>query len=347
MKMSKQIQSLVCWVLWGMAISYSYFSVKHIREAQIPTQAHELYRKGVESLKDFRLNESLDLFGKAIEQAPNYWGALIARSHVYEIKNQYREAITDLNRVTETRPSRPSIFLKRGEIYFKKNDLEKAFQNYDAALRLNSRYYKAHLGKVHIYLSLGAFDDAEMSLKSAIKVYPQGAEMLGKQFLIRRTKQQVSTLCNAGFTYILKTQYQMAARCFDSALKIVPNSAETLFYRAIANKNNADIESALNDISMAIDLTEANYIKNQLELYRLYNQRGAFYADRGTLLLASRDFSKSIAFNNSFAESYNNRGLIFYKQEEFELACADLKHACELGFCVNYGKVLQKGHCKY
>ncbi|OQW94069.1 MAG: hypothetical protein BWK79_07795 [Beggiatoa sp. IS2] len=70
--------------------------------------------------------------------------------------------------------------------------------------------------------------------------------------------------------------------------------------------------------------------QSDLSNAEIYNNRGIDYAEQGEFELALDYFNKAIELNINFSGAYNNRGLIYKEQGKFDLALVDYNKAVEL-----------------
>ena len=66
------------------------------------------------------------------------------------------------------------------------------------------------------------------------------------------------------------------------------------------------------------------------DLYKIYNNRGVAYNDKGEFDDAIKDFYQAIKLNPNDAYAYNNRGSAYYNKEEFGKAIEDYTTAIKL-----------------
>lgn len=88
-------------------------------------------------------------------------------------------------------------------------------------------------------------------------------------------------------------------------------------------------QEALKDIPQAIAAyTQAIGLRPDDAM--TYNNRGIAYADQKQYELALADYTKAIELNPGYAEAYYNRGTVYYELQQYGLALADHTKAIEL-----------------
>jgi Flp pilus assembly protein TadD len=76
-----------------------------------------------------------------------------------------------------------------------------------------------------------------------------------------------------------------------------------------------------------------------------YNNRGTIYTKLGQYQLAIEDFNNAIRLNPDDADTYFNRGFVYFNQGNIISGCEDAKKACELGNCKILEIAKTKGLC--
>ncbi len=66
------------------------------------------------------------------------------------------------------------------------------------------------------------------------------------------------------------------------------------------------------------------------ESYEAYNNRGLIFLNQHNWDLALNDFNKALAINPNYTETYNNRGLLNYNKNNYEAALTDINKAIQL-----------------
>ncbi len=325
---------------------YPTFCVVQLQKTKINPKAYECLNQGIASAKSFQFDNANEYFSQAIGTNPIYINPYLNRSRLFAIQKKYESAISDLAAAITIAPNRASLFAKMGSLYFKMKDFKKALNNYNEALNKNSRFYKAYLGKASVYFELGDFKNAILNLKLALKINPSSFKAKTQQYRILSAQKRVPQHYQLGLESLSNRDYQAAIMYFSAALKIVPHMAILFSYRSIAYAQINDYKSALQDISLAINLTEALQIEKQPKLYELLNRRGNIYVQENQSELAIKDFNKAIEINNTFAGAYNNRGVLYYLRKDEGRACADFAKACDLGMCAYYKKTLENNVCE-
>src|SRR5215468_10202716 len=145
------------------------------------------------------------------------------------------------------------------------------------------------------------------------------------------------------------------AAIFAAARGQSPRSAEDLFKRAQQRLNENDIEGAIADLTIVIELTSSlqsgkfRARDSPNGAWRIvdtpgtkgvrvvdprtavaFNARGGAHYSRGAVGAAIYDFSRAIELSPRFAEAYSNRGLARQSKGDWRNAIADFDRAIEI-----------------
>jgi tetratricopeptide (TPR) repeat protein len=134
-------------------------------------------------------------------------------------------------------------YTSRGAAFLQKRDRERALQDYDQAIRLNSRYSEAFDGRCWARVTVNRLEDALKDCRESLRLRPNFAPTLG----------------TLGLVYLRLGRFDDAVATYTAALQIDPKSAYALYGRGMARLKKGDTASGEADIaaSKAIkDVTE-------------------------------------------------------------------------------------------
>ena len=104
--------------------------------------------------------------------------AFYNRANAYYGAGDLDRAIEDYGAAIRLNPSYASAFSNRGNAYSLKGDFDKAIADYDAALRLNPKYAIALSNRADVYRTKGDFDRAIADYGAAIQANPKRARFV-------------------------------------------------------------------------------------------------------------------------------------------------------------------------
>lgn len=217
-----------------------------------PGTCPESHSRACELLRQQQYTEAATQFGLSCNLAVSRMG----RARCYQILDQHRKAIDDLNVANELdnnnkRKCRMHLLKASSYVQVKRTDL--AIKEFDAAQVLLPNETTVYSGRANLFMQMQQFDSALQNCQLALKYDPKN--YLAYQYL--------------GIIHAQLNQLKEAVQAFDSALEIQPHY-ETFILRGKAHSSNGDMPSALKDFSSAIEL------KPNLPL--AYGNRAALYA---------------------------------------------------------------------
>jgi len=131
----------------------------------------------------------------------------------------------------ETGADLAKVFDSRGLAYARKRDFDRAIQDYDQSLQLNSDSATAHYNRGVAYEFKGDYDRAFPDLDRAVQLNPGDAD---------------SFFCR-GLAFEHGGDYERAVQDFDHVLRMSPTYSAALYNRALSNAHKGAYLSALAD----------------------------------------------------------------------------------------------------
>lgn len=249
----------------------------------------------------------------------NYESAL----NLYEI-GDFNSSLTLLNAViseTDDSAMLAEAFYLRGKIYSNLFKYTESIESYDNALRYkyknpsliynNKGYQLQEAGKFSA--SIEEFNLA-ISLDSSVPIY----------------------FNNRGFSQLKSLNYNSALNDFDKAIQLDSNYAGAFNNRGILFAILNDYESSLVNYNVAISL--------------MPNYKEAIYGRATISILLNRyddalyDLARVIEIDSCFGPAYYSAGKIFFKVENFDVACTQFINASKCGV-LEADSIISK-HCK-
>ncbi len=124
------------------------------------------YNLGVCHLYHNELKLSHLHFTKARQAIPVYWISYMQLGYIYERWNRDAEAVESFRQALRLNKRDINIYVRIGDIFFKRNQLEMARKYYDASLKLEHRYPNGLLGLAKIDFRRGKYLRAINRLKT-------------------------------------------------------------------------------------------------------------------------------------------------------------------------------------
>ena len=178
----------------------------------------------------------------------------------------------EINLKIENNQATASDYLTKGDISFKKNNLNQALIDYKKALELQQSG-KAHFMIAQIYHS-------KNHLQLALDSY-------NKAILLDNSIQDIFYL--RGSVYLGLRNYENSIQDFTTAINLSPNDFNNYFYRALTFDNAGQVQNAISDYSKAINISSQNY--------KAFYNRGRLYLSLNQQQKAVDDFNRAIQLN--------------------------------------------------
>jgi len=124
-------------------------------------------------------------------------------------------------------------FKSRGIAYFQKHDYDRALQDFDQAIKLNSRYSTAFHERCWTLAAVNKLDDALKDCTEALRPRPQF----------------VPTLNSLGIVYLRLGRFDDAMTSYNAVLQTDPKSAYALYGRGTAKLKKGDQAGGEADIA--------------------------------------------------------------------------------------------------
>jgi tetratricopeptide (TPR) repeat protein len=179
----------------------------------------------------------------------------------------------------------------RGNALADTGELDRAIQDFNKAIGLDSKQAAAFAGRAAVFVAKGQFDFAILDYNQAIKLGPKNAD---------------TYYFNRGTTYSLQGQYDKAVQDFDQVIRVNPKNSAAFNNRCFARAKAGQAQAALPDCEEALRLRpyDADYI----------DTRGFTNLKLGQLDRAITDYSDALDINPKLSSSLYGRGMARLKK---------------------------------
>jgi tetratricopeptide (TPR) repeat protein len=194
-------------------------------------------------------------------------------------------------KVTVAKKPKADDFFLQGTNKLDKKDYPGALQAYTEAIKLNSKYTQAYLGRGIIYIKRKQYAQALADFNQVVKIEPN----LALSYIGR------------GLVYNNQKKYPEALADLNQALKLDPNSALAYKSRGDVYYDQKKYPEALADYNQAIKLDP--------NLAAAYNNRGELYRQQKKYSEALADFNQAIKLDPNLAVPYGGRADLLTREK--------------------------------
>ncbi len=223
-------------------------------------------------------NNSLSLFGHAVEITQGNWMAEHNLGHALSVAGNYREALQRFNRAIQLEPGYPPSYFTRGGVHAVQGRLDEAIADYHEAIRLKPNYEQAYCNLAKVLAQQLRFDEAKTNFLAALRWKPDYAEAHTKlanvlllQGLVSEAMPHLREAVKIqpdydegqyflGGALARQKKFPEAAACFRAAINVKPNYPAALndlawLLATQAHAKSRDVPEALRLAQRACELT--------------------------------------------------------------------------------------------
>jgi tetratricopeptide (TPR) repeat protein len=117
--------------------------------------AKEAVGKGLRYLRNYKYDEAITEFNKAIKLDPNNVEAYYSRGFAYYYNFNYDQAMSDANKAIELNPNVAEAYAIRGHAYNAKHNYDQAISDYNKAIDIDPNCDEAYSGRSCAYDNKG------------------------------------------------------------------------------------------------------------------------------------------------------------------------------------------------
>lgn len=179
--------------------------------------AKDYTQRGRELLEKQEYVEALVNLNKAIELDPDYASAYYLRGNIKDNFEDRHGAMKDYNMAIEKNPKFSDAFFARGNVKMKLQDYYGAVDDYTAAITINENYVEAYFSRGRAKQYLQAYQDAINDCSKIIQINPKNAHAYSMRGILRiefgDTKNGCLDLSKAGELGDLKAYELIKEKC--------------------------------------------------------------------------------------------------------------------------------------
>ncbi len=192
-----------------------------------------------------------------------------------------------------------NAYYEKGNTYYEQGDYDRAIENYNMAVVLNSQFLECYFNRALCYYNKKNYD-------KAIDDYSKAADIDSDNPLIYN---------NRGDAYYRKQDFEKAIADYNKAISLNPEYLKAYYNRGLAYASMQDYESGVENFTKVIEL-DPNFAE-------AYNARGLAYEFLEKYDEAIADYQKAIELNPGFTEAQEHLAAAQKKKSEKEASSGE------------------------
>lgn len=181
----------------------------------------------------------LSLWTRATHMTPVSYHAHYNRGTSFYKKNALDKALEEYNKAIKIDSNRFEVFYNRGNLYFDGENFDKALEDFGRAIGINPNYSEAYNARGIIFAQRNEFDKALKDYNKAIEINPNNSQVYN----------------NRGLLFSETNEYEKALRDYNRAIGIDPQFVNAYYNRAkLYHSKLNNPEKASKDLKKAKDL---------------------------------------------------------------------------------------------
>lgn len=276
-------------------------SIAYLRKAQIE-KAQAEYKSKSANISKTQVNNNF-ISNKPRNGLINVTDIYIKRGNANMEKGFYDRAIDNFNRALELDTANSILYDNRGLAYGRKGLYKRALEDFNRAIELNPYNSEAYNNRGYFYRRIKQFDKAIVDFNKAIELNPTNS----------------SAYFNRGFAY---NDTGLRERAVVDFAKAVELNNELKKVDGKNKKVDRYFSMAIADLNRVLEIDPDDA--------KAYVDRGLVYMELGMYDEALKDFDRTIENNPEDAIAYNVRGMVYAMRGLSNLAIANFAKAIEL-----------------
>ncbi|MHB8461106.1 MAG: tetratricopeptide repeat protein, partial [Vulcanimicrobiaceae bacterium] len=276
-----------------------------------------------------RFRSAIGAYSKAVALKPKNWSYVLLRSVAEVMVHDFTSALKDTTSVATLNANLPINYYLRAEIYNFQNHPKRALANIDRAIALNPSKSDYHSLRGSLLQVAGKNIQAIADLSAAIRLggsSPEGiyierayaysevgnyrAAFADLNHVISGDRENANALFMRGRMYFDSRKFSLAARDFQSALRLEPNRPYVVLWLHLAN-TRMHADDAKNFTKNVSQLKTRGWPRPILEFYLGKKSMASVFADA----MGKNNPNKSDSVNNRCeAHFYTGEWMLFHNQ---------------------------------
>ena len=315
------IKSKIELIIAFLTLPFDNHAIKNVIRSISYLKFLPILMKGYYQVQTKGLNQAIDIYIQAIEDAPGFVPLYCLLGDIYRSIGQYEDAITEYKTAIWLDSLNISAYRHLCQTYEEQGDYNNAIEVYKKLITILPNMPEFHSNLANIYYLKGEIDEAISHYQSAITLNPSkqwtsvisqtlgyvhqqnakdlDAAISSYQSAYLLTPDDIDIYINLGSAFYDKEDYNNALTVYRSALELDPTNAKIHCNLGFLHWGKNETDEAIKEYELAI-----KYDKN----YDIaYNNLGVIYLDDlGKIKESSEFFTKAIECNPNYALAHFN-----------------------------------------
>lgn len=237
------------------------------------------------------LNQAIDIYVQAIEQAPGFVPLYCLLGDIYRTIGQFDDAITEYKMAIWLDSLNIPAYRHLCQAYEEQGDYDSAIEIYQKLITIMPNIPEFHSNLANIYYLKGEIKEAVSHYQAAITLNPN--------------KQWTSVISQTlGYVHQQSTQdLDAAISAYQSAYLLTPDDVDIYINLGSAFYDKEDFDNALTVYRSALELDPTNA--------KIHCNLGFLYWGKGDTNEAIKEYELSIEYDKTYDIAYNNLGVIY------------------------------------
>ncbi len=241
---------------------------------------------------------------------PNLLTLYLKRAEINFVRDEPNAALSDYCKVTQIAPHFSKAYYQLAYLYLQENSYQKALDNINSYIRLAPNDAAAYTTKGAILTTIGRYKEGVKEFNRAIKLNP-------KYFL---------AYYNLANEKVRVNEFHDAIKLYDKADNLIPDTFQCLINRAKAKLMAKDFQGALADYDKALNNSAAT--ERHKPLILLSKASANLFLRNLNESLA--DIDQALNLGRYFPPAYFMRGNVNSELQNFKESIKDFNRAIEL-----------------
>ncbi|MBK9358900.1 MAG: tetratricopeptide repeat protein [Bacteroidales bacterium] len=257
----------------------------------------------------------------AIVKNPDKSGPYLSRARYYLRKDQFNEALQDVNKAITVDEKNAEVYITLSDVYLYSGKTQRALDALKKAGTLEPKLARIDVKTAKLYLTMSDYKQTFNFLRSALKKDPDNAEAFfisglaneemgdttkaieSYQMAVLRDQSYYDALKQLGILFSIRKD-KLAIDYLRNAAQLRPEQPEPLYILGMHYQDNGEADKSLSVYNEILQIDSgfklAWYNKGYVQMVYKHDYR-----------MATESFSRAISLDAGYVEAWYNRGYAF------------------------------------